>query len=75
MIVVTPLYGVGPFTIAMRIDKLKMARAESVKSIIAIDASSRKIRSVDFKTTGSAVSFRTREGEFAYQFCFRDSSP
>jgi hypothetical protein len=52
-----------------------MTGAKNTKSVIAIDADGKKMRSVNFETKESLLSFYTREDEFAYQVLFKDPSP
>ncbi len=75
MIVVTPLPDIGPFTVAIRINRLKMTGAENIKSVIAIDADGKKIRSVNFETKENLVSFQARKDEFAYQVLLQGYVP
>jgi len=67
MIVVTPLPDIDPFTVTLRIDKLTGTKGATVKSVIAVDADGKNIRSVQFDTKANLANFQTRKSEFAYQ--------
>jgi len=67
MLIVTLLPDIDPFTVTLRTDKLADTKSATVKSVIAVDADGKNIRTVEFDAKGNMVSFRTRENEFAYK--------
>jgi len=65
-IVVTPLPDIEPFTVTLRLDRLRAGEAAKVESVVAVDSEGGRIRDVDFTVKGNLVQFETREDEFAY---------
>ncbi len=66
ILIVTPLPDIDPFTVTLRIDNLTSSSAQ-VKSIHAVDADGRNIRTVEFDTKANLVKFQTHKNDFAYQ--------
>ncbi|UCG48272.1 MAG: hypothetical protein JSU94_00560 [Phycisphaerales bacterium] len=66
-IVVTPLPDIDSFNVALRLDELTGGRGVKAKSVLAVDADGREIRSVEFETTEGLARFRTGRNEFAYR--------
>jgi hypothetical protein len=69
MIIVTPLPGIEPFTVTLRIDELAGSNVQ-VKSVTAVDADGRNIRTVRFDMKGNLAKFQTYKNDFAYQISF-----
>ena len=69
-LVVTPLPDLGPFSIALRPDKLGIAGARSVRSAHAIDTGGSNTRPLAYEQDGDILMFRTQRGEFAYRIEF-----
>jgi len=67
---VTPLPGLGPFSVALRPAKLGVPAARPVRSAHAVDAGGTKTRQLEYEQSSAVLRFRTRRGEFAYQIEF-----
>jgi hypothetical protein len=72
MLIATPLPDIDPFTVTLRIDELAGSSVQ-VKSVIAVDADGKNIRTVQFDAKRNLVSFQTRKNEFAYQISLNRS--
>ena len=66
-LIITPLPDLGPFSVALRLDKLGVPNGFAVDSVRAIDADGDTIRPVDHGDDGTTVTFQTRRDEFAYR--------
>ena len=69
-LVVTALPNLGPFSVALRPEKLDDRAARRVQSAHAMGADGKKTRRLDCEQTGGVLRFRTRRGEFVYRIQF-----
>ena len=66
-LVITPLPDLGPFSIALRPEKLGIPAARSIRSAHAVDAGGNKTRQLEYEHSDNVPRFRTQRGEFAYR--------
>jgi len=69
-LVVTPLPELGPFSVALRPERLGLSATAVARSIVAVNTSGQDTRRVDFEQTDGLLRFTTRRGEFAYRIGF-----
>jgi len=75
LIVVTPLPGLDPFTVSLRIERLTGPGGARAKSVLAVDAEGPHVRNVNFHEERDLVRFQTRKNEFAYHVLLDRPSP
>jgi hypothetical protein len=75
LIVVTPLPGLDPFTVSLRIEGLTGPGGARARSVLAVNAEGRHLRNVDLRREKNLVQFQTRKNEFAYHVRLDRPSP
>jgi len=69
-LVVTPLPNLGPFSVALRPEKLGFPAARPIRSAHTVDAGGTKTRQLEYEQSGAVLRLRTRRDEFAYRIEF-----
>ncbi|HNS20266.1 MAG TPA: hypothetical protein PKH24_07190 [Sedimentisphaerales bacterium] len=70
-LVVTPLPQLGPFSVALRPERLGWPAGARAQSIDGVNADGEAIRRVDFEQMSDLLRFTTRRDEFAYRIRFQ----
>ena len=65
-LVVTPLPGLGAFSVALRLSELGFEADRRVRAVLAVDRTGQTVRRVEFRTTENNLEFETQGREFAY---------
>ena len=66
-VVVTPLPDTPPQDVTLRVAKLTGSPDAKVWAVAAIDEAGKTVRPIEFTAEAGGVTFRTRQGEFAYK--------
>jgi len=71
-IAVTPLPELDAFFVDLGLAELGFAPIRHVRSVVAVDRSGKRLRTVEHKSTADHVEFETRRGEFAYNILLEE---